>query len=303
MSTTFDYAEELTLTDIRSLVLRRLRVTNTTRYSPTAGTADYDWIDDAINEGLKKFVRSTKCLRSYAIYVPIASHQVYRCPESFIDLKAAYFYSSSLTNGYKELQIKSIGWLNDHISDWRTKTGTPNYIYVDRMFGRRWFFGLVPIPDTAGSTVTWDTDYGSELTEICSLTTYNEEFVEIPQSGLYFCPDSMDSPGKPIETMEGDILFEHYRLPRVINTAAQYPEIPREYQSALADYAAWELLRHNPEDSAEFKRAPEYYKGFKIAIDEFETQRKSVALIGKELTANVGVQSWLSNMTWYKGIP
>jgi len=303
MSTTFDYAEELTLTDIRSLVLRRLRVTDTTRYSPTAGAADYDWIDDAINEGLKKFVKTTKCLRSYAIYIPIASHQVYRCPESFIDLKSAYYYNSSLPDGYKELHIKSLGWLNDHVSDWRTATGTPNYIYIDRMFGRRWFFGLVPIPDTAGSPVTWDTTYGSELTEVCSLTTYNEEFVELPQSGLYFCPDSQTSPGKPVETMQDDILLEHYRLPRVINTTAQYPEIPREYQSALADYAAGELLQHNPEDSVEFKRAATYLKKLDDAIKDFEKQRKSVALIGKELNAGVGVQTWLSGMNWYKGLP
>ena len=302
MATTFTYAEELTLSDIRSLVLRRLRVTDTSRYSVDRSTADYDWFDDAINEGLKRFVRGTKCIRSYAIYIPISGYQVYRCPESFIDLKSAYYYDSSIEDGYRPLLIKTVGWLNNNVSDWRTKTGDPKYIYVDRMFARRWFFGLVPIPEKNGTTVDWDTDYGVELTDICSLTTYNEEFVELPQSGLFYCPNSQDSPGKPFDSINQDILIEHYRLPRKIDTTTQYPELPREYHSCLADYAAWELLRHNPEDSAEFNRAGIYIMEFQNAIKEFNEKRKEDQLAGQDMGSLPPAQSWITNLSWYKKI-
>lgn len=305
MATTFTYAEELQLQDLRSLVLRRLRVYDTTRYSPTQGAADYDWIDDAINTGLKKFVRATKCLRAYAVYVPLASYQAYRCPESFVDLKAAYYYSSSFSDGYKELAIKTVGWLNSNVSDWRTATGTPEIIYIDRMFGRRWFFGLVPIPSTAGTTVAFDTTYGTHLTEICNLTTYNEEFIELPQVGEYYCPTDQASPGMPIptSTMNNNLLLEHYRLPRQLDTNVQYPELPREYHETLADYAAYELLRHNPEDSAEFKRAPSYLKAFNDDIDSFKESRKPSRLIGAQLKGQVAAHTFLEGMSWRKALP
>ena len=96
--------------------MRRLRAEDTTRYSPTKGASDYDWIDESLNMGLKKFVRETKCLKSYAGYVPIANYQWYRCPESFIDLKAAYYYDASLDEGYRELVPKSTGELDNEIT-------------------------------------------------------------------------------------------------------------------------------------------------------------------------------------------
>lgn len=302
MGTTFTYAEELTLSGLRSLVLRRCRVTNTTRYSSDSTTANYDWIDAALNTGIKKFVRETKCIRSYAAYVPLENHQFYRLPESFIDIKTVYYFDASLPNGYKELIIKGIGELNDEVSDWRTATGTPKYVFVDRRFGRRWFMGLVPIPNFTGTTVTFDEDYGSKLTEICNLTTYNEEFIELPQTGEYYCPSSVTSPGKPFDNIDKDLLVEHYRLPRQLDTTTQYPELPREYHEALADYAAWELLRHNPEDSAEFKRAEVYIKAFYGEIKSFVGKRKDVGLKGKELRIRPAQQGWMQNMPFYKGM-
>ena len=303
MATTFTYAEEKTLSDLRSLVLRRLRQIDTARYSPTAGTADYDWFDDAINMGLKKFVRETKCLKSYAAYVPVANYQWYRCPESYVDLKAAYYYDASIDNGYRELIFKSTGELDDEISDWRTKTDAPKYICIDRMFGRRWFFGLVPIPSSAGTTVVFDTTYGSKLTDICNLTTYNEEFVELPQTGEFFCPSSQSSPGLPFSNVDKDIVLVYYRLPRKLDTESQYPEIPREYHEVLADYAAWELLRHNPEDNAEYKRAQGYIESFNVEIKSFISKRKDVGVRAKELKIRPAQQSWQQGMPYYKGLP
>ena len=300
MGTTFTYAVELTLSDLRSLVLRRLRQTNTTRYSSDAGTANYDWVDDALNTGLKKFVRETKCLRSYAAYVPLEDHQVYRAPESFIDLKAAYYFDADVSDGYNELTIKSIGELNDESSDWRTDTGTPKYVYVDRRFGRRWFLGFVPIPDTTGTAVTFDTDYGVKLTEICNLTTFNEEFIELPQTGEYYCPNSTTAPGKPFTNIDKDILIEYYRLPRKLDSSSQYPELPREYHEAIADYAAWELLRHNPEDSNEYKRAGGYLESFGTEIKSFMGKRKDVSLKGKEMSVRPAVHTWVRNMEFNK---
>ena len=305
MATEFTYAEELTLADIRSLVLRRLRVRDTTRYCSDGTDANYDWIDDAINTALKIFVRETKCLRAYAVYVPLAGYQSYRCPESFVDLKAAYFYSSSFSDGYKELEIKTIGWLNNHVSDWRLATGTPEVIYIDRMFGRRWFFGLVPIPDTTGTTVAFDTTYGSHLTDICNLTTYNEEFIELPQVGEYYCPSDQASPGMPIpaSTMNNNLLLEDYRLPRQLDTNVQYPELPREYHACLADYAAGDLLENNPEDSVEFKRAANYYKKFNDNIVSFKAKREPTKLVGSRLKGQVAAHTYLGGMNWRNAQP
>lgn len=298
MATTFTYAEELTLSNLRSATLRKLRVEDTIRYAPSGASATYTWIDASLNKGLKTFVRKTKCLRGYAVYVPIAAYQYYRLPEGYIDLESAYYYNASLSDGYRKLIPKTIHELDDELSDWRTDTGEPKYIVLDRMFGRRWFFGLVPIPDTAGTTVTWDTTYGTELTDICSLTTYNEEFVELPQSGKFFCPNSSDSPGKPFNNINLDILIIYYRLPRLLDTSSQYPEMPREYHESLADYAAFELLQDNPQDSAEYKRSMNYYGRFEAAIKEYtESGRRKVW--AKSKRAMAGVWTWLDGMDWH----
>lgn len=295
MATTFTYAEELNLTNLRSATLRKLRVGDTTRYAPSNAASTYTWIDASLNKGLKTFVRRTKCLRGYAAYVPIASYQFYRLPEGYIDFESAYYYDSSLSDGYRKLTPKTIQECDDEISDWRTATGDPKYIVLDRMFGRRWFFGLVPIPDTAGTTITWDTTYGSELTSICNLTTYQEEFIELPQSGKYFCPDSQSSPGKPFENINLDVLIIYYRLPRQLDTTSQYPEIPREYHESLADYAAFELLQDNPEDSTEYKRSMNYYARFESAIEEYTNSGRR-KIWTKRRTATPAVWSWVQNM-------
>ena len=301
MATTFTYAEELTLTNLRALVLRKLRVLDTTRYSPTQGTADYDWVDDALNMALVTFVRETKCLRGYAVYVPIAEFQFYRLPESFIDLEAAYYFDASLGDGYQQLIIKDTKELDEAYSDWRTDIGTPKYIAVDRMFGRRWFFGLAPIPSNAGTAVTFDATYGSKLTDICSLTTYNEEFIELPQTGEFYCPTSDSGPGK-ISNMDKDVLLITHRLPRQLDTTSQYPEVPREYHRALASGAASDLLSNNPEDTAEYKRSIMLGREFKGEIESFKKQRRK-PFRGHSLQARPKVWSWIDGMEYTQDLP
>jgi len=299
MGTTFTYAEEKNLTNLRSLVLRKLRVADTTRYAPSGASSTYTWIDDALNRGLTTFVRKTKCLRGYAAYKPIQSYQFYRLPESFINLEAAYYYDSSLPDGYRTLTQKTTKELDSEASDWRTDEGDPKYIVIDRLFGRRWFFGLVPIPNTAGTTVVFDTDYGSKLTDVCNLTTYCEEAVELPQTGEFFCPDSQDSPGKPFTNLDKDVLIVFYRLPRQLDTTSQYPECPREYHANLADYAAFELLQDNPEDSNEYKRAMGYYARFKDAVEDYkQSGRRKMWADRRRATA--AAWTWLQNMNWHE---
>jgi len=298
MATTFTYAEEYTLTNLRALVLRKLRVTDTTRYAASNASDTYDWIDDALNRGLTTFVRKTKCLRGYAAYVPISSYQFYRLPESFIDLEAAYFYDGSLSDGYRTLTVKTTKELDDECSDWRTETGDPKYIVIDRLFGRRWFFGLVPIPSSSGTTITFDTTYGTELSDVCNLTTYSEEMIEIPQTGNFFCPTSQNSPGKPFNNLNLDVLIVFYRLPRQLDTTTQYPECPREYHAALADYACFELLQDNPEDSIEYKRSVGYYQRFMDAVNDYKGSGRRKMWADKR-TATPAAWSWLNSMNWH----
>src|SRR5574343_1445062 len=101
-----------TLTQLRALCLRMLRVADTTRFSPTAGTADYDWVDDALNRGQDDFVRLTRCLKSYAICEIKANQRLYRFPDDYLDMINAYYYDSTLTEGYRTLIVCSAESLN-----------------------------------------------------------------------------------------------------------------------------------------------------------------------------------------------
>jgi len=304
MATTF---EELTLTNLRSRVLRKLRVGDTARYSPTKGEADYDWVDEALNEGLKTFVRETKCIRTYAVYVLKNAYQFYRLPEQYIDVKAVYYYDSALAQGWKELEFKTLEELNDEVSDWRNETGDPKFFCVDRMFGRRWFIGFVPIPDSDGSTVTIadSTTYGQILTaDSCPNDTYSEERIQIfdGTTTKYIWATAANIPPK-FANLQGDVVLEYYRLPKKLENTVQYPELPREYHTAIADYAAFELLRDNPEDSAEFKRAPVHFQIFQGAVASFKTKRKDNVSKARPPTARAAAPTWYTGMDYYKDIP
>ena len=95
-----------TLAQMRALILRMLRVSDTTRFSPTNGSADYDWIDDALNRGrMISFGRRSACVHTQSLRDPEANQRAYRLPDDFLDLMAAYYYDDSLSDGYKELTV------------------------------------------------------------------------------------------------------------------------------------------------------------------------------------------------------
>lgn len=300
-----------TLDELRALVLRSLRVSDTTRYSPTAGTADYDWIDDALNRGQEDFVRRTHCLRTYALVELKTNYRTYRLPWNFLDFMSGYFYKSSLDGGYKELTITTVEELNSMVSGWRTAIGDPEQIYIDRIYGNNWMFGLYPIPDADGETITFDSDYGTITTWLCPLYTYNQEYgivIRMTDTDEYFLNTDAGVVGR-VGNMEGNIWIEYYRLPeKLIATetalgvqGVQIPEIPREYQKGLIWYAISDLLMNNPEDSVEYKRGTLYQQKFDAEIKTYIDRRKR-PLSGIVLRAEANAWNYLGNMDFYKGM-
>ena len=111
-STLVDPFVGYTLEDARAKILRKLRINDTTRYSPTKGSADYDWIDDCLNVAQRKFAIKTRCLRSYAIVEMKNGYRTYRAPKGFIDILGAYFFKDSYTDGYQKLSVKTTAELD-----------------------------------------------------------------------------------------------------------------------------------------------------------------------------------------------
>lgn len=300
-----------TLDELRAVVLRMLRVGDTTRYSPTNGTADYDWVDDALNRGQEDFVRRTLCLRTYALVELKANYRTYRLPWNFIDFMSAYIYKASETNGYNELTITTIEELNSMVSGWRTETGTPEQVYVDRIYGNQWMFGLYPIPDTDGDTITFDSDYGTIVQWVCPLYTYNQEYgvvLRMSDTDEFFLNTDAGVVGK-VGAMEGNVWFEYYRLPEKLQDTTtslgeqgtQYPEIPREYHKALIYYATADLLANNPEDSQEMKRSLMFQQKFEAEVKTYIDRRKR-PIAGLHLRAEANAWNYLEQQDWYKGM-
>jgi hypothetical protein len=299
-----------TLSDLRALVLRMLRVSDTTRYSPTNGIADYDWIDDALNRGQEDFVRKTLCLRTYALVELKANYRTYRLPWNFLDFMSAYFYHATDDGGYRELEVTTIETLNDDVSDWRTKTGDPASVYIDRIYGNNVMFGLYPIPDTDGETITFDSEYGTVNSWVCPLYTFASEYgvvIRMTDTDEFFLNTDSGVVAK-VGAMEGNVWFEYYRLPEMLidttsvlgDMGTQYPEIPREYQKSLSYYAAWDLLKNNPEDSNEYKRSMIFKQDFKDETDSYISKRKK-PISGQNVTARPTAQRSLASMDFYKG--
>ena len=292
-----------TLSELRALCLRILRQSDTSRYSPTAGTADYDWIDDALNRAQEDFVRRTLCLRTYAVIELKANYRTYRLPSDFLDLITAYFYTSSNPNGYYELNVRTIEELNQQASDWRTTTGDPTDIYIDRTYGQNWMVGLYPTPSADGDTITFDSEYGSVVQWVCPLYTYSSEYGVINRmtdTDEFFLNTDAGVVGK-VNSMNRNIWIEYYRMPMMLTASSQYSEIPKEYQKALAYYAGFDLLQHNPEDSAEYKRAIGYEQRFNNEVNGFIKKRKS-PLKSHHMMARAASWGWVGNMPWYSGI-
>lgn len=292
------------LSELRALVLRMLRVSDTSRYSVAGTTADYDWIDDALNRAQEDFVRQTHCLRTYAVIELKANYRTYRLPWNFIDFMTVYFYDSSLSGGYRELKITTTEVLNDEDSTWRTTTGDPEQVYVDRIYGTSWMFGIYPIPTTDGDTITFDSDYGAVVQWVCPIYTFNQEYgvvIRMTDTDEFFLNTDAGVVGK-VYAANHNLWMEYYRLPEMLTHTDQYPEVPREYQKALAYFAVSDLLQNNPEDSAEFKRSVSYMNQFKGEIDSYIKRRKK-PLAGQTLRAIPSVWGWVQNMPFRAQMP
>ena len=301
-----------TLSELRSLVLRMLRVTDTKRYSPTGGSADYDWIDDSLNRGQEDFVRVTKCLQTYAIIEMKANYRTYRFPWNFLDLESAYFVDSSLANGYRKLEITSHNAMDIDIGDWRTASGTPNRIYMDRVLGNTRMFGLYPAPSSDGGTISFDSEYGVVVDWACPVFEFSAEYgviIRMSDADEYIMNMDTGVVAQATE-MNNNVILEYYRLPENLivpaehlgTIGAQYPEIPREYQKALTYFAVSDLLQNNPEDSAEFKRAQSFEKRFASEMKTYNAKRKK-PLDGRMFQRKAAVWGWQRNMQYNKDLP
>ena len=286
-----------TLAEQRAETLRRLRAADTSRFSSTGGTADYGWIDGAIERAEEDFVRTTKCLRTYAVIQLKASQRLYRAPSDMIDIMAAYYYDSSLSDGYKELVFTTPEKLNDEESDWRTETGEPGKIYIDRQRNDLVTIGLYPIPATDGGTISYTNSNASEVTWICPLYEVRWDFGRIIRynSADSFILSSSETALVDAEPGNKNLLIEYYRLPY------QKGEVPKESMKAISMYAAADLLADNPEDSAEYKRSATLMQQFAAEVMVYINRRKR-PLAGQELRATPAVWGWQKSMTYYKEI-
>ena len=293
-----------TLADLRALTLRKLRVVNTNRYSPTQTEVDYDWIDDALNRGQEDFVRQTHCLRTYAVVEMKANYRTYRLPWNFLDFMNAYYYYSDTPTGYVELVVTTPETLNLTNPGWRQETGSPTSIYIDRIYGNNWMFGLHPIPDVDGDTITFNTEYGAVVEWVCPLYTFNQEYgviIRMTDTDEFFLNTDSGVVGK-VNAMNRNVWFEYYRLPDLLVQPLQYPEIPREYQKALTDYAAADLLSNNPEDSVEMKRAGTMLQFFNNEVKTYINRRKKpLEAIDKRVIPTVW--TWMPGMAFYNRLP
>lgn len=291
------------LSDARAKVLRKLRVNDTTRYSPTKGSADYDWIDDCLNIAQRNFVTKTRCLRTYAIIQMKAGYRTYRAPKGFIDIATAYFFTSDYDAGYKNLVIKSVAEMNDEYSDWRTDTDDElDVIYIDRFFGTDAVLGVYPIPTTNGATTFFTSDTGAQYDWACPLYAYSHDYgiiLKTDGTDKYILADSDEGVVADLDIGNGNILLEYYRLPMDMSEEDQLMETPYAYQETVIGDAVSMLLEDNPEDSAEFKRSVRLGQKTDKGIAEYMRDTK-VPLSGRELRARTAVEGWTKNMDWRK---
>lgn len=287
-----------TLAEQRAQVLRRLRAVDTTRFSPTKGTADYEWIDDAIERAEEEFIRLTKCLRTWAIIQLKSGKRVYRAPSDMIDIMSAYYYDSALSDGYKEITFTTPEKLNDDVSDWRTDSGEPKFLYIDRKRGDIETIGVYPVPEKDGADITFSNTYASEVTWLCPLYEERWDFGRIIRyaSADSFLVSSSDTALVDAEVSNYNLLIEYYRRPY------QRGEVPVESQKAVSYYAAADLLSDNPEDSAEYKRSQALMGMFNNEVTTYINRRKR-PVAAEVLRAIPAVWGWQKNMDYYKAMP
>jgi len=295
-----------TLTQARAKVLRKLRVNNTTRYSPTAGTADYDWIDDALNISQRTFAVRTKCLKTWAIVQVAANYRTYRAPSGFIDIASAYFYSGDYDEGYKQLTIKSIAEMNNEYSDWLTETDDEiDVMYIDRHYGMDAVLGVYPIPTTDGTTTFFTATTADEYEWCCPIYKYSHDYGIILKTNgddRFILPNTTHRISGDITVGNGNIYLEYYRLPIDLVDGDQEIEMPYAYQDQIIEEAVRELLENNPEDSAEFKRAQTIEQRQERKFAEYDKNIKAPQT-GRILRAFVPAQNYLRNMNYRKEMP
>jgi len=214
-----------------------------------------------------------------------------------LDIMAAYYYKGSLDQGYIELPFTTPEKLNDEVSDWKTATGQPSRLYIDRKRGDMDTVGVYPIPDVDGNAIAFTNPYASELTWICPLYVPRWDFGRILRysSDDTFIVSSSDTALVDAEVSDGNILIEYYRLPY------QRGEVPAESAKAVSMFAAADLLSDNPEDSAEFKRSQALMGQFTAEVAMYVNRRKR-PVAAQDLRAIPAVWAWQKNMPYYKGL-
>lgn len=301
-STITDPYTSYTLSTLRALVLRKLRVVDTSRYSPTRGTADYDWIDEALNTALLNFAKETKYLRAYALIQLHSGYRAYTAPKGFMDIMAAYLYKGSLDNGYKRLAIKTVDEMNNEFSDYRTKSDEPTTIYVDRKHGIDASLGVYPIPDESGSSTPFTSFTGDIYDWICPLFLNNRDFgfaQYVNGDVKYVLPNTTAGVVADMTISDNWLMLEYYQLPIRLREASQQIDVPYDFQDTLAIIATADLLENNPEDSAEFKRSMALSGKGSGEIKKYITERKT-PLSGQEVKGQAAVWGWTKNMSFRK---
>lgn len=291
-----------TLSTLRSLVLRKLRVVDTSRYSPTKGTADYDWVDEALNTALMNFAKETKYLRAYALIQLHDGYKSYAAPKGFMDIMGAYLYKGSLDNGYKRLIIKTVDEMNNEYSDYRTAEGEPEIIYVDRKHGIDSSLGVYPIPDASAGTMPFTSFTGDIYDWICPLYLLNRDFgfVQYVNGDVkYILPNTSAGIVAEMAVADDWLLLEYYQLPTRLQEASQQIDVPYDFQDNIATMATADLLENNPEDSAEFKRSMALMNKGQGEINKYIKERKP-PMSGQEAKAQVAVWGWSKNMDFRK---
>lgn len=297
--------EGYTLSDARAKILRKLRVNNAVKYSPTKAAADYDWIDDALNIAQRTFAVRTKCLKTWAIIQVEAGLRNYRAPSGFIDIASAYFYSADYDEGYKQLTIKSIAEMNNEISDWLTHEDDEiTTMYVDRHYGMDAALGLYPVPSTSGNTTFFTANTADEYEWACPMYKYSHDYgIIIKTNGddSFILPNTDRRISADVEVRSGNIYLEYYRLPMDLVESYQAMEMPYAFQDQVIEEAVRELLENNPEDSVEAKRAEKIEARQERTFARYEKDIKTPQQ-GRIIRAFVPAQNYMLNQDWRKGM-
>ena len=111
--------------------------------------------------------------------------------------------------------------MDEEVSDYRSETGDPKYIYLDRIYGNNWMFGLYKIPDTDGDTISFDSEYGTVVQWVCPIYTYSQEYgvvLRMTDTDEYFLNTDAGVVGK-VDTLDKNVWMDYYRLPVALSNS------------------------------------------------------------------------------------